>query len=264
MRDPFEELENFTTPGLPMEPLPAAEVRRRGTRMRRRNTALATVGVVAAVAVIATPLAMAATGTNTGERGPGPANTPTATPVTWVTTIPGDFPLTSGLPRTNEHDGSPVEPRAGFEQQVPEICEGAGWTPDDAADVRQATYTGLTEDSLDRGLALYPTEQAAQTALEEVAANVTACSEQTDGKKRWVEVLPSQIGDQSLLFVNHYTDGGDVQVVQLVRVGNAVMEDATPGLGGGDPAIVQQLADGLRERSSEAVDRMCAFSADPC
>ena len=42
-----------------MNPLPASEVRRRGDRMRRRNTALATVGgVVAAAVFIGTPVAL--------------------------------------------------------------------------------------------------------------------------------------------------------------------------------------------------------------
>ena len=53
MPDPIDELENFSTPGL-RGPLPAAEVRRRGTRLRRRNNALAAIGGVAAVAIIAT------------------------------------------------------------------------------------------------------------------------------------------------------------------------------------------------------------------
>ena len=39
----------FTHQGLPVDPLPAAEVRRRGDRLRRRRTALVAVGSVAAV-----------------------------------------------------------------------------------------------------------------------------------------------------------------------------------------------------------------------
>ena len=43
--DPLESLDNFSE-GLHVNSLPASEVRRRGDRMRRRNTALATVGGV--------------------------------------------------------------------------------------------------------------------------------------------------------------------------------------------------------------------------
>ena len=49
MPDPMDELSNFE-PGVPVSPIPAAEVRRRGDRLRRRNTALAVGGAVAAIA----------------------------------------------------------------------------------------------------------------------------------------------------------------------------------------------------------------------
>ena len=90
--DLLRELENFT-PGLTMDPLPASEVRRRGTRLRRRNTALATVGGVAAVAIIAAPV-IALTG-HPRSTAPEPAPSPSPS---WVQTIPSDFPLTDGMP----------------------------------------------------------------------------------------------------------------------------------------------------------------------
>jgi hypothetical protein len=72
MPDPIEELSNFE-PGVPVSPMPAAEVRRRGDRLRRRNTALVVGGAVAAVALVAVPVAVFAGGDNGGGPTPGPA-----------------------------------------------------------------------------------------------------------------------------------------------------------------------------------------------
>ena len=57
MPDPIEELSNFD-PRSPVNPMPAAEVRRRGDRLRRRNTARVVGGAVAAVVLVAVPVAV--------------------------------------------------------------------------------------------------------------------------------------------------------------------------------------------------------------
>jgi hypothetical protein len=72
MPDPIEELSNFD-PRSPVNPMPAAEVRRRGDRLRRRNTALVIGGAVAAVVLVAVPVAVFAGGGNGGDPEPGPA-----------------------------------------------------------------------------------------------------------------------------------------------------------------------------------------------
>ncbi|HET9423219.1 MAG TPA: hypothetical protein VFO49_18925 [Nocardioides sp.] len=72
MPDPIEELSNFD-PRSPVNPMPAAEVRRRGDRLRRRNTALVVGGAVAAVVLVAVPVAVFAGGDNGGRTEPGPA-----------------------------------------------------------------------------------------------------------------------------------------------------------------------------------------------
>ncbi|MDF1602336.1 hypothetical protein [Nocardioides sp. YIM 152315] len=262
MPDPLDELDNFSAPGLTMTPLPAAEVRRRGTRMRRRNTALATVGAVAAVALVATPIALAASGTGDAGGTPDPAETPTATAVTWVTTIPPDFPLTSGLPETNGHDGSPVEARAGYEPQAVDVCDGEGWTPAETTDVQQATYTGESEGGQERTLALYPSERAAGLAMQSQTAQVQACVIASEGEGRSAEVISSD--DDTLVYADHMSDAGDMFVHRVVRVGNALLLDSTYAMGGGDPDVVQQTADLLEEKSGGTVDAMCVFSADPC
>ncbi len=65
MPDPIDELSNFE-PGVPVSPIPAAEVRRRGERLRRRRTALGVGGAVAAVVLIAVPVAVVANGDDDG------------------------------------------------------------------------------------------------------------------------------------------------------------------------------------------------------
>ena len=75
MPDPIDELENFSIPGPAMTPLPAADVRRRGDKIRRRNNTLAAVGGLAAVAVIAAPFAIFAGGQQS-DTTPGPATQP--------------------------------------------------------------------------------------------------------------------------------------------------------------------------------------------
>jgi hypothetical protein len=72
MPDPIEELSNFD-PRSPVNPMPAAEVRRRGDRLRRRNTALVVGGAVAAVVLAAVPVAVFAGGDNGDDPEPGPA-----------------------------------------------------------------------------------------------------------------------------------------------------------------------------------------------
>jgi hypothetical protein len=249
MRDPLDELDHFTDPGLTMTPLPASEVRRRGTRMRRRNNALAAIGGVAAVAIIATPLAVAVTHNRT-DTTPPPTNPSPS--VTWVQEIPADFPLAEGLP-------TPVQTNASYDSPVTDVCAGAGWGPAGSSEVRQATYTE-SEGGSTHTLALYPTDGEAELALTSLDAEIQACSMQTEGKQRWVEVLPSNDGDQSLVYANHYSDGGDVDVVRLVRVGNAILQ--ATAYSNGVPA--EDTAALVQEKSASVVDAMCVFAADPC
>jgi hypothetical protein len=250
MPDPIDELEGFTMSTV--NPLPPGDVRRRGDRIRRRNNAVAAIGGLVVIAAIATPLAVIA-----GHHGSSDSVPPTRT-VEWTHTVPAAFPLTDGMPAA-------TQTRPGFEQQDVDVCANQAWSTDGATDARQATYTGETEGGSDRVLAVYPTERDAELALEALDANTQACAAETeDAKQRWVTVVPSDVGQGSLTYANHMSDAGDMFVVQVVRVGNALLRDTTYAMGGGDPQVVQQTADLLEENSAEVVASMCVFSATPC
>jgi len=74
MPDPIEELSNFE-PGVPVNPIPAVEVRRRGDRLRRRNTVFVVGGAVAAIVLIAAPIAVLS-GDDEKSGSVGPADRP--------------------------------------------------------------------------------------------------------------------------------------------------------------------------------------------
>ena len=120
MSDPIEDRLNDFDPGGPVNPISAAEVRRRGDRMRRRNTAFAVVGAAAAVVLIATPIAVLAGGSD--DRDTDPAGPPTSTPSSAPSSAPNsasaglsdddlltatDLPPVEGFTDWKEHPGAP-------------------------------------------------------------------------------------------------------------------------------------------------------------
>ncbi|WP_155992834.1 hypothetical protein [Nocardioides sp. URHA0020] len=254
MPDPMDELEHFTTPGLTMDALPAAEVRRRGTRLRRRNHALAAIGGVAAVAIIATPLAMAA-GNGRTDSTPPPATQSPSPSVAWVREIPADFPLADGLPGTT---------RSGFVRSDADACPGLGWSPDGppATVAVSQVVQKETEGDWTRTLAVYADEESATRSRLDLAARVAQCAATTDGRSRSTEDVARDAG--SLVYVDHVSEAGDAFVHRVVQVGNALLLDTTYSMGTGDPAVVEQAADLLETKSAPVVDAMCVFSADPC
>jgi hypothetical protein len=247
MRDPLDELSNFTDPGLTMNPLPASEVRRRGTRMRRRNNALAAIGGVAAVAIIATPLAMAATNDRT-DTTPPPAPQPTPS-VTWVTEIPAEIPLTAGMPRATTEQG--YEPLADAD-----ACAGLGWSPDGppATVDLQRVFQTENEGGWERTLALYADEGAAQQSLLDLQSRVQECADTTEGAARSTEVVSSDAG--SLVYLDRISEASDMFEHRVVQVGNALLLDTVLSFGSGDPTVVQRNADLLEEKSAPVVDAM--------
>lgn len=248
--DPFETFKAAMSTDL--RPLPATEVRRRGNRLRRRNTALAVAGgTVAAMTAIGVPIAL--------TQGNGPDTdglVATDPPVVWRTEVPRDFPITRGLPEPaqilDEHQPQAVGP-----------CAGPAWDVSGALDSLQAIYTDPSQGGLDRTLSVFPDDTAAAAALAGLRDQVETCEPQ--GRPRVeAEVLVSDLGEESLVFVNRYVDTGEGFLHEAVRVGNAVLYSTSSFNGAGDPAIVEQTRELEQERSAEVVTEMCAFSADPC
>ena len=104
--DPFESFKT-TMDASDLHPLPASEVRRRGDRLRRRNTAMAAVGgTAAALVAVGVPVALVQGGGD-DDAAPTPiANQPTTQVTTqvvaWRTEVPADFPLVQGLHEENK------------------------------------------------------------------------------------------------------------------------------------------------------------------
>ena len=102
MSDPISRLDQFraNTPGAPMKS--AAEVRRRGDQIRRRQRTIVTAGAVALAAAVAGPIIFLSSGF--GERAtepePAPAPTPSQTPSTLAPSPSASTPV-SDLTRAN-------------------------------------------------------------------------------------------------------------------------------------------------------------------
>ncbi|MBA2954006.1 hypothetical protein GON03_06715 [Nocardioides sp. MAH-18] len=255
MPDPMDELEHFTTPGLTMTPLPAAEVRRRGTRMRRRNNALATLGGVAAVAIIATPIALAATGSDSS---PTPAPPVASQPAGgWKQQIPADFGLADGWNPELEigPDDRPI---------TDDICS----TPLEGEGVDRLAVGYVepgTESSGNRALTLYTDQATATAQVDQIRSAVESCAQTHEGD---VVVHDSELGtEQSLVFTARVlledgTPGGG-SIYQVGRTGNAVFVEQVNGWPGDDGSAPGEV-DRVREQAAPVVEQMCTFSVDGC
>lgn len=270
MPDRIEELENFTNPGLTMQPLPATEVRRRGTRLRRRNIALATAGTIAACALIGTPLAVLVADAQPDS--PVVAEQPVAPAVEWLQTIPSDFPLGDGMSPTPGTDPATVGEQVGevvFDSI--DICGKRAWSYDSArvSDVLGAVWSDGIEGGEQRTLALYPSGDRAEQALGTMSARVTGCPDSPPGDMVITPfALESDAGDDSFAYFDQYADRagptGEGNAYLVVRVGNALLLEKTYFNGAGDPAVAQQTADLLSTRSTPVIEQMCVFSGTGC
>jgi hypothetical protein len=273
MPDPIDELENFNRQGLHVNPMPASEVRRRGDRMRRRNTALATVGTIAAaVIVIATPLVVVANQNDDRSTPPLPPYTQPTTQTAWLQQIPADFPLTEGFPATNGNDGSPVTVQHPTDLEVFPPCLGLGDKrshPTPTVDKAGVEYVGESEDQRQAVLAVYQDQETAIAALTRLEDDLAGCTSQSsDGKTYLFDPLPSNLGEQSFSWTMRLRLSGEVSsellVVQNVRVGNAIHSMSYFGQGGANQEVVDYTARQMATDSAGVVSDMCIFSAEPC
>ncbi len=258
--------------GLPaMDLPPAAEIRKRGDRMRRRRTAIIAAGGALAVALaIGAPVVATSGG---GEDHsiepigtPTPSITPDSPPTEWVTEVPADFPLAAGFPTPYE-----TPPRPAGSELTP-TC--GTWFSGAFADSDVLTYTGESEDRAQRWLILFADEDAARASLDQARASVAACP--TDGvsgppgsgiAQVYDEVDVDLGTDDSFAWSQQvqHDDGlvSDLTLVQVARTGNALLVESHYGAPGGE-AVVADLSALLLERASAPLQSMCLFSANPC
>jgi hypothetical protein len=271
--NPLESLDHFSE-GLHVNALPATEVRRRGDRMRRRNTALATVGgVVAAAVFIGTPVALLS-GNNDedGVQPAPPAPTQTDDPGSgqWLTEIPAEFPLADRFPETNGLDGSPTEVVDDPRVTPIELCD-ISWPTVTPVDATGVSYTGESEDTGTRVLMLLEDDAAAAAALSELRDSVQACPHQPTGGGDSVllsSLVDFDLGTEESVVVAQqvqFDDGliSDLTVTEVARSGNAVWIETSYGSAAG-PDVIEFETERLRERAAVPLGAMCAFTADGC
>ncbi len=188
MRDPLDALKNLDT-GTAGPALPAAEVRRRGDRMRRRRTAVQALGAAAAVAVIASGGALAAGVTSTAPRPVDPAApttstspSPTQTAPAVASEIPEDFPLARGIDAPASAYPTDLQRDDTTDQSWHALpCTGADETVRFPGDERR-TAARLVQVEGDfwgksRQLFVYEDFAAAERAFTELDTTLTACAE---------------------------------------------------------------------------------------
>lgn len=262
MSDPIDELSGFD-PGPAMNPLPPSDVRRRGDRLRRRNTVLAGVGGALAVALIATPIALL------GTRGDDDAAPDPAPPtVDWIRSIPADFPIDDGMGGGSSIPTTVSDDRPYGEVVLPplNLCGTDVWSPDDAVDVLGAVWSNRVEGGEQRTLAVYADGVTAQESLAAIADGVDACAPSGPADFEYAG-LRSTTGEESYAWVQRWRRGseptGDTDVWHAIRVGNAILLNKTY-VPDAAPSASQAAADLLGERAEGPVEAMCVFSADGC
>lgn len=187
MRDPLDELKNVTA-GTSGPSLPAAEVRRRGDRMRRRRTAVQALGAAAAVAVIASGGALAAGVTSSAPRPVDPAApttsaspSPTETTPAVASEIPEDFPVARGIDAPEGVDSTDLQRDDATDQSWHALpCTGADQQVAFAGDERRtaARLVRVEGDfwAKSRQLLVYEDFAAAERAFTQLGRSLTACA----------------------------------------------------------------------------------------
>ncbi len=142
MSDPISRLDQFRaeTPGAPMKS--AAEVRRRGDQIRRRQRTIVTAGAVALAAVVAGPIIFLSAGF--GERAtepePAPAPTPSQTPSTVAPSPSASTPV-ADLTRAN----LPVEGDLVAEDPYPKWVLDKTYDGEGRSDYNECLATSLAD-----------------------------------------------------------------------------------------------------------------------
>jgi hypothetical protein len=250
----------FKNEGSPVNPLPVSEVRRRGDRMRRRNTALATVGgVAAALVVIATPIAVVADQSSPEQPDPPIATQPA--PPEWLQEIPGDLDVAAGLDGAETTD----EPAVASIAICGETAFDALTGPVDVAGATRPGDQNTDDGGTQRTVALYADDAAARQAADRLRDGAAGCPSEPGAAEgdtvRWESTDGELSTDESFVLTEgFYGDGEDypglgVQHYVVARSGNALLISLTTGApGNGQPLGLGQ------DRVADLVESMQVFS----
>jgi hypothetical protein len=264
MSDPLRQLADLDTERLGVRPVPPADVRARGDRLRRRRYATATLGTAAFVALVGIGASVLG---GSGPAGPSPAPpAPSATPSPTedatdppspspsspaaALTIPEDFPLTASYPDANE-DGTPVrfDDRPGVGGLV--VCGESILTSVGAADAAGAKYVGI-EDFRARTLLLFESEADSLAVVQRAQQAVSSCPTFDEAS---FTPMPVALGEASFGFDQRYASMGGFDLglssYLVVQVGRAVLIGTAYGEANGSPdtraAFNERLVDDARD-----------------
>lgn len=245
MPDLFDALKR---PDTDLSPAPAAEVRRRGDRIRNRRRALQVGAAAAAVALlIAGPMLFTGGGPRTTE--PPVVTTPTPTITTGplvvpVTSLPADLPMTHGWPDPGG-DGSITT--GGEAKPLGDItyCGRTAYPVIDPAE-RLTTKLELPSENRTREVTTYAKETSAHDAIQAFVGAVTDCPSSQEGPSvTTYEVRKLTTGDESyaVLVAPKETGGIRIESIVLVRIGNVLIVSTNFNEGTADQVNPQALAD---------------------
>lgn len=247
-RDPLQQLADFGTGG-PVNPLPAAEVRRLGDRRRARRTAVAAVAGVTAVLAVAVPAGLYAA-RDDGSQPPDVVETPT------VTSIPEGFPLDRNAYEFGP-DGTREGPSAEVEVERALPCDAEPLGSASELD-RLAFVNGGGEFTDSRELLLFDDETAAREVLDETRRTVEGCDDdQNDGIRLTWRTENADTGQDSVTFIQGVPGAMGGTTYQYTRVGSAILTVQWASEGGGD--LAEQTA-----ITKAIVPDMCVFTAEGC
>ncbi len=275
MSDPFEELKNLGSEGPAVPPLPAAEVRRRGERLRHRRNALSAAGAALAVAVIASGGLYVSQGTTGTTPPPGPATQAPAPAGSWVTEIPEAMSVTDGMSEPGGDNGAREVTTKAQAPWMLDPCRDEGAADDPVRSDFLSVGQPLPAGFEGRQLGVYPDADAAKEAMDGFRDEIGECQVYVadDGitEARTLPFGGAVAGaDESLVVVDHaYTSGMRTTLAShfvVVRVGNAVFLMLLDGEFGAAPddSGTARVDQEQRALAAGVIDRLCVFAADPC
>jgi hypothetical protein len=262
--DLFDPLRNLDD--VPMSPLPASEVRRRGDRMRRRRHGLQALGTAAGVGVIASGAALAMTAFDNPTR--EDATSVAAAPEGgWLHEIPTHYALDRGYPDARPPESQqhgPSQKFAPLTVQGIKACGAVGYPSAEPVD-SLGTLWNAPEDFRARELTIYPDATTASSVVTELADAWQACPTETLPDPPFeltTSVERGTVGDESWTVVKGAGSAPQLEVFNLVRVGNAVLVNQISNEGSFDSSAAH-----VAEQNAQVgalVADMCIFALDPC